>query len=84
MDVKEKAVSERERERERERKRKRERVMTEEGASRLTTVPIDHSHSQHPVPRGFLLFKRCEWLVVNRDVVKWTLPKGRTSIKKII
>jgi len=44
------------------------------GASHLTTVPIDHSHSQQPVPRGFPLFKRCEWLVVNRDVAKWTSP----------
>jgi len=26
------------------------------------------------VPRGFPLFKRCEWLVVNRDVVKRTSP----------
>jgi len=33
------------------------------GAFRLTTVSIDHSHSQQPVPRGFLLFKRCEWLI---------------------
>jgi len=31
--------------------------------------PIDHSHSQQPVPRGFPLFKRCEWLVV-----KWNPP----------
>jgi len=44
------------------------------GASRLTTVPIDHSHSQQPVPRGFPLFKRYEWLVVNRDVTKRTSP----------
>jgi len=27
---------------------------------------IDHSHSQQLVSRGFPLFKRCEWLVVNR------------------
>jgi len=40
------------------------------GASRLDTVPIDHSHSQQPVPRDFPLDKRCEWLVVNRDVIK--------------
>jgi len=45
------------------------------GASRLTTVPIDHSHSQQPVPRGFPLFKRCKWLVVNRDVAKQTSRK---------
>jgi len=37
-------------------------------------VSIDHSHSQQPVPRGFPLFKRCEWLVVNRDVAKRTSP----------
>jgi len=30
------------------------------GAFCLTTVPIDHSHSQQPVSRGFPLFKRCE------------------------
>jgi len=44
------------------------------GAFRLTTVPIDHSQSQQSVLRGFPLFKRCEWLVVNRDVVKQTSP----------
>jgi len=43
-------------------------------ASRLATVPIDHSHSQQLVPRDFPLFKRCEWLVVNRDVAKRTSP----------
>jgi len=33
-------------------------------------VAIDHSHSQQPVPRGFPLFKRCEWLVLNCNVAK--------------
>jgi len=32
-------------------------------------------HSQQPVPRGFPLFKRCEWLVVNRIVVKRIPPQ---------
>jgi len=40
----------------------------------LTTVPIDHSHSQQPVPRGFSLFKRCEWLVGNCNVAKRVPP----------
>jgi len=34
---------------------------------------IDHSHSQQPMPRSFLLFKRCEWLVVNCNVGKRAL-----------
>jgi len=42
------------------------------GASRLTTVSIDHL--QQPMPRGFPLFKRCEWLVVNRDMIKRISP----------
>jgi len=33
-------------------------------------VPINHSHSQQPVFKSFPLFKRCKWLVINRDVVK--------------
>jgi len=33
-------------------------------------VAIGHSHLQQPVPRGFPLFKRCEWLVVNCNVGK--------------
>jgi len=33
---------------------------------------IAHSHSQRPVSRGFLLFKRCEWLVGNWTVSFWT------------
>jgi len=36
----------------------------------LAHVAIDHSHSQQPMPRGFSLFKRCEWLVDNRNVGK--------------
>jgi len=40
------------------------------GASTFAHVAIDHSHSQQPVPRGFPLFKRCEWLVVNCNVDK--------------
>jgi len=33
-------------------------------------VAIDHSHSQQPVPKGFPLFKRCEWLMVNCNLDK--------------
>jgi len=29
------------------------------------SVPIDHSHSQQP--GSYPLFKRCEWLVINRS-----------------
>jgi len=36
----------------------------------FTHVAIDRSHTQQPVPRGFPLFKRCEWLVVNCNVGK--------------
>jgi len=46
------------------------RLRLDLGASRLITVPIDHSYSQQP--KSFSLFKRCKWLVVNRDVVKRT------------
>jgi len=31
-------------------------------------VAIDHSQSQQPVPRDFPLFRRCEWLMGNRNV----------------
>jgi len=34
-------------------------------------VSIGHHQPQRPVPRGFPLFKRCEWLVSNRFVSKW-------------
>jgi len=33
------------------------------GSVPFAHVAIDHSRSQQPVPRGFPLFKRCEWLV---------------------
>jgi len=33
-------------------------------------VAIDHNHSQQSVPRGFPLFKRCEWLMINCNVGK--------------
>jgi len=61
-----KKEKERERERgggERERKRK-------SGSVPFAHVAIDHNHSQQPVPRGFSLFKRCKWLVVNYNVGK--------------
>jgi len=47
---------------------------TIKGSASFDHGPIDHSHSQQPVPRGFPLFKRCEWLVVNRTVVKRNPP----------
>jgi len=37
---------------------------------------LAHSHSQQPVPRGFPLFKRCEWLVIDRNVIKRTSLVG--------
>jgi len=40
------------------------------GSIPFAYVAIDHSHSQQPVSRGFPLFKRCEWLVVNCNVGK--------------
>jgi len=44
------------------------------GSAPFDHGPIDHNHSQQPVPKGFPLFKRCEWLVINRTVVKWIPP----------
>jgi len=41
-----------------------------DGSVPFAHVAIDHSHSQQSVPRGFLLFKHCEWLVVNCNVGK--------------
>jgi len=35
---------------------------------------IGHHQPQRPVPRGFPLFKRCEWLVFNRFVSKRRPP----------
>jgi len=40
------------------------------GSVPFAHVAIDHSQSQQPVPRGFPLFKCCEWLVVNCNVDK--------------
>jgi len=51
--------------------------MTGEGSVPFAHVAIDHSHSQQPVPKGFSLFKRCEWLVVNYNVAN-----GRHSRKE--
>jgi len=39
-------------------------------------VAIDHSHSQQPMPRGFPLFKRCEW-----SIATWT--NGRHLILRV-
>jgi len=51
-------------------------------ASRLTSVSIDHNYSQQPVPRDFPLFKRCEWLMINQDVIKRTssLERAQTLV----
>jgi len=46
---------------------------------RLITILIDHRHSQQPVSRGFPLFKRCEWLMIKRTVVKRIPPTGSTK-----
>jgi len=55
------------------------------GSVPFAHVAIDHSYSQQPVPRGFSLFKRCEWLVVNCNVGKRTpLPMSHSVRTKKI
>jgi len=45
-------------------------AIDDSGSVPFAHVAINHSHSQQPVPRGFPLFKRYEWLVVNCNVGK--------------
>jgi len=45
------------------------RKATNLGAVHLNGA-IAHSHLQRPVPKGFPLFKRCEWLVA------WLVTRG--------
>jgi len=45
-------------------------------------VAIDHSHSQRPVPRGFPLFKRCEWLINNCNVAKRVVTRSNGTFPK--
>jgi len=50
-------------------------------------IAIDHSHSQQPVPRGFPLFKRCEWLMriatwANRRYSNMSIPES--DLKQIL
>jgi len=48
---------------------------------------IDHRHSQQPVPRGFPLFKRCEWVVIKCNVGKrapLNLLLNRITIEKTL
>jgi len=49
-------------------------------------VAIDYNHSQQPVPKGFPVFKRCEWLVVNCNVGKRAplKRKYREEIKRVL
>jgi len=50
------------------------------GSVPFAHVAINHNHSQQPMPRGFPLFKRCEWLVVNCNVGKWAPFKNYVNV----
>jgi len=49
-------------------------VVVGKGSIPIDHVSIGHHPPQRPVPRGFPLFKRCEWLVSNRFVSKRRPP----------
>jgi len=49
------------------------------GSVPFAHIAINHSHLQQSVPRGFPLFKHCEWLVVNCNVGK-RAPLNNTGL----